>query len=100
MATWRGGERLAIALIEIAQNLSKAETVRVGFLEGATDSEGTSIPMKAGILGAGAPSRAIPPRPFFRNMIAEKSGEWPEAIAGLLKANDFDAAKVLDLTGE
>jgi hypothetical protein len=100
MATWRGGERLAIALSEIAQNLSKAETVRVGFLEGATDSEGTSIPMKAAILDGGAPSRGIPPRPFFRNMIAEKSGEWPEAIAGLLKANDFDAAKALDLTGE
>jgi hypothetical protein len=29
----------------------------------------------------GAPSRNIPPRPFFRNMIARKRNEWPTAVA-------------------
>lgn len=100
MATIRGGDKLSAALSAIAQGLSKAETLRVGFLEGGTDQEGTSIPMKAAILDGGAPSRGIPPRPFFRNMVAEKSPEWPEAIAGLLKANDYDAAKALDITGQ
>lgn len=100
MAKLRGGEKLAIALSEIAQKLDKGGTLRVGFLEGGTDSEGTSIPMKAALLDFGVPSRGIPPRPFFRNMIAAKSDSWPEGIAGLLKANNYDAALALDLTGE
>jgi hypothetical protein len=41
----------------------------------------------------------IPPRPFFRRMIAEKSGEWPAAIGALLVANDWDGYKALDITG-
>lgn len=98
MASFRGGQKLAIALSEIAQNLQKAETLRVGFLEGATAPNGNSIPLRAALNEFG--TGKIPPRPFFRNMIAEKSDEWPEAIAGLLKANDYDAQKALDLTGE
>jgi hypothetical protein len=98
MATFRGGEKLAAALAEIATNLQKAETLRVGFLEGATAPNGDSIPLRAALNEFG--TSKIPPRPFFRNMIAEKSGDWPDAIAGLLKANDYDAARALELTGE
>jgi hypothetical protein len=32
-------------------------------------------------------------------MIDAKQGEWPAAIAGLLRANDMDAEKVLNLAG-
>ena len=32
-------------------------------------------------------------------MIADKQDEWPEAIAELLKTNEYDAVKTLDLTG-
>jgi hypothetical protein len=32
-------------------------------------------------------------------MVADKSGEWPDAVAGLLKDNDYDATKTLELTG-
>ncbi len=32
-------------------------------------------------------------------MIAAKSGEWPAAVGDLLVANNYDAAKTLDLTG-
>jgi hypothetical protein len=56
--------------------------------------------MIAAIQEFGAPSRGIPPRPFFRNMIKAKSGEWPKAIAALLKANNYDARRTLMLTGE
>ena len=40
-----------------------------------------------------------PPRPFFRNMIAEHKGEWGGQIAKLLKASDYDASVVLDRMG-
>lgn len=91
----------------------------------ATYPDGTSVAMVAAILEYGAPGvgqrtqagkiRAkglsavaeelglqgpgIPPRPFIRNMIAAKSGEWPSAVAELLKANNYDAAKTLAQTG-
>jgi hypothetical protein len=32
-------------------------------------------------------------------MITAKSGEWPAAVANLLKANDYDSAVTLDQTG-
>lgn len=100
MAAIRGGDKLAKALAELSQKVSKAATLSVGFLEGATYPDGTSVPMVAAINEFGAPSRGIPPRPFFRNMIAAKSGEWPKAVGDLLKGNDYDAVKTLSVTGE
>ena len=41
----------------------------------------------------------IPPRPFFRSMIADKGPTWPAAIAKQLKAHDYDAAATLDVVG-
>ena len=99
MATIRGGDRLALALSRIAAQLDKGGRLRVGFLENSTYPDGTSVPMVAAIQEFGAPSRGIPPRPYFRNMIAAKSEEWPDAIAGALRANDYDAEKALELAG-
>jgi hypothetical protein len=48
----------------------------------------------------GSPEAGIPPRPFMRNMVAEKSGEWPEAIAETLKTNEYDVPKSLGQVGE
>lgn len=97
MASIRGGDKLAAALNDIARNLSKAETLRVGFLQGSTAPNGDSIPLRAALNEYG--HGAVPPRPFFRNMVAAKSDEWPDAIASALKANDYDAAKALELVG-
>lgn len=99
MATLKGGDKLAAALAKISAGVSKPATLSVGFLEGATEPDGTSIPMIAAIQEFGAPKANIPPRPFFRNMISAKSGEWPSAVADLLKANDFDAVKTLGQAG-
>lgn len=99
MVKFAGGDKLAGVLAGIASNASKASSVDVGFLEGATYPDGTSVPMVAAIQEFGAPSVGIPPRPYFRGMIASKSEEWPKAVAGLLKANDFDAQKTLEQTG-
>lgn len=99
MATLTGGQKLEEKLRELAKNVSKKATLRVGFLEKAKYPDGKPVAMIAVIQDFGAPSRGIPPRPFFRNMIAKYSKEWPWAIAQLLKDNDLDAEKALDLAG-
>ena len=85
-----GGDKLEKALAEIARKLDKSATLEVGFLPGATYVDGTSVAMVAAINEFGAPSRGQPPRPFFRNMIAKHSGEWPDAVVKILQANGHD----------
>lgn len=100
MAQIHGGTKLANALAEISHNLEKVGTLKVGFLSGAKYPNGVPVALIAAVQNYGAPRAGIPPRPFFSNMVASKSSEWPAAIAGLLKANNYDTAKVMALTGE
>lgn len=100
MATIRGGDKLSAALSAIAKQLSHPETVRIGFLAGASYPDGTPVGLVAAINEYGAPSRGIPPRPFFRNMIADKSADWPEALGKTLQATDLDQTKALELMGQ
>lgn len=100
MVTLKGGDKLAAALAEISKKVSKASSVDVGFLEGATYPDGKSVAEIAAIQEFGAPRAGIPPRPFFRTMISEKSPQWPEAVGDLLVSNGYDAAKTLGQTGE
>lgn len=94
-----GGEKLEKALADIARKLSNGATVRVGFLEKATYPDGTPVAAVAAIQEFGAPRAGIPPRPFFRNMIADKSGEWPEGVKGALQAANYDSEKALGIVG-
>ena len=98
--TFTGGDRLQKRLAELAAKVGQPATLRVGFLEGATYPDGTSVPMVAAIQEFGAPSRGIPSRPFFRHMVAAKSGAWGDQTGKLLAANEFDAAKALGLMGQ
>ena len=98
MAKILGGDKLTAALAAIAAKVNKAASVQVGFLENSTYPDGTSVPMVAAIQEFG--SGKVPSRPFFRDMIAAKSGEWPDATAMALKASDYDGAKALALVGE
>ncbi len=100
MAKIRGGEKLERAMKEIAKKISTPMVLQVGFLAEATYPDGKSVAMIAAIQEYGAPSRGILPRPFFRNMIAAKSDEWPGAIANLLIETDYDVVRTLQLTGE
>lgn len=100
MTAMKGGDKLKAALADMAARLRRAQSVRVGFLEGATYPDGKSVAMVAALNEFGVPSRGQPPRPFFRNMVAAKSKEWPAAIAGLLRDNNYDALRALQLTGE
>lgn len=97
MVTWSGGDRFAAKLREIAENVGRGGVVRVGFLENAKYPKGMPVAMIALIQDMG--SGNIPPRPFFRNMIAAKQGEWPKAIADLLVDNEYDSAVALGQAG-
>lgn len=96
----KGGDKLTAALNHIASQVTKAATLEIGFMADATYPDGTSVALVATLNEFGVPSRGQPPRPFFRSMIAEKSGEWPAAVGDLLVANDYDAEKTLSLTGD
>lgn len=100
MANIKGGDKLLEKLAQLAKMAENPATLRVGFLESATYPDGKPVAMIAAIQDFGAPGVGIPPRPFFRNMIANKRGEWPKAIADLLKANDYDAKKTLEIAGQ
>ncbi len=123
MAQAAGGGKIREALEKIARNLSNAKSVEVGFLEGSTYPDGTSVPLIAmlneyghvimppGSASLPAPARAslrtgqvaagqiVPPRPYFRRMIAAKSKGWSKGLAVQLKENDYNAHAALDKLG-
>lgn len=99
MAKVKGGDKADQALADIARQLGKANSLSVGFMENATYPDGTSVAMVAAIQEYGAPSRGIPPRPFFREMINERSPSWPAAVRQLLKANGYDTRITLEQVG-
>ena len=99
-SSFAGGSKLDATLKQIAAKASSAKVVNVGFLEGATYPDGTSVPMVAAINEYGAPAKNIPPRPFFRQMIAAESGHWPSDTGAVLKAADYNAAAALGMLGE
>lgn len=94
-----GGDKMEARLREIAENLGRGGVLRVGFLENATYPDGKPVAMIAVIQDMGAPGAGIPPRPFFRNMIANKQTEWPGAIAINLRDTGYDAQVALDRVG-
>jgi hypothetical protein len=94
-----GGDKLTAALADIGASLGDGGAVRVGFLENATYPDGKPVAMIAAIQEFGAPSRNIPPRPFFRQAIAAHSEEWPKAITDNLKATGYDAEVTLGRVG-
>ncbi|KVH51180.1 hypothetical protein [Burkholderia diffusa] len=42
----------------------------------------------------------IPPRPYFRTMIANEHGHWGDDLGKILVANDYDVPRSLDQLGE
>lgn len=86
-------------LAEVGESLSTASRLGVGFLENATYPDGTPVAFVAATQEYGAPRVGIPPRPFFRSMIAAKSPEWGPAVAALLVKHDYDARAALTDAG-
>lgn len=96
----KGGQALVRRLEEMAEKLGAGGSLRVGFLEGATYPDGTSVALVAAVNEFGRPDRNQPPRPFFRAMIAEKQKDWPRALGAVAKNNDYDIDKTLGQMGE
>lgn len=99
MAEVQGGRDFERNLADIARRLAQPGVLKVGFLEGATYPDGTPVALVAAVQNFGAPSRGIPPRPFFSNMVAEKQSEWGPALGALL-AKGYSVEDALNLLGE
>lgn len=96
--SFSGGERLKAKLQEILKKTGRHAEVKVGFLEGATYPDGTPVPLVAALQEYG--TSRIPSRPFFRQMIAQKSPTWGASLAAVAKANDYDMPRAMALMGE
>lgn len=92
----RGGGKFKAALKQ-AVDKAAGGTVRVGIIESQTYPDGESVAQVAYWNEYG--TATIPARPFFRNTIAEKQGEWADKAAELLKQSD-DTNHALALIGE
>lgn len=100
MVKLTGGEKFEEALRDIARKIEASGTLRVGFLEGSTYPDGTSVPMVAVTQNYGAPGRGIPPRPFFSKMIEDKAPNWAASFRQVLRAANNDGRHALELFGE
>lgn len=72
-------------LNNVASQLDSKQ-LKVGFIDGATYPDGTPVAMVAATNEYGRPENNQPPRPFFRNAIAEHESEWTDAIARGIRA--------------
>ncbi len=89
-------------LKDMGVKIDKDLTLNVGFLASARypNAEQTPVAMVAAIQEWGAPKAGIPPRSFFRTMVAEKSPNWGKGLAIQLKNTEMDVVKAFALMGE
>lgn len=98
MARVTGGAKLAAALKRVSDRISSATQVEVGFIDGATYPDGTSVAAVAAFNEFG--TATSPPRPFFRDMIQKNSAKWPVNLRTALKNTGYDAETSLGLVGQ
>lgn len=98
MASVSGGAGLDEAMRRIGERMKSAQ-VRVGFLEDATYPDGTKVATVAALNNFGAPAAGIPPRPFFSNMVADKSPAWGDRFAQVLEHAGYDPDVALERMG-
>ncbi|MDZ9097532.1 hypothetical protein SND70_15920 [Escherichia coli] len=90
-------DKVMDALDEVEKQFSNIQ-LKVGFLEGATYGGVIPVPMVAATDEFGNPAHNQPPRPFFRNAIAEHEEEWKEQAALLIERGD-DIEEVFSMLG-
>lgn len=101
MASVSGGQNLGRYLDDIAKKIQDAGTLRVGFLETATyGQENDGLPVAQVAFWNEYGTSKSPPRPFFRNMIAEKKSGWSLAFGNLMQMHNYDVTHVFDLMGQ
>lgn len=100
----RGGENAKRKLRDLADKVRSAK-LRVGFLEGATYPDGTKVALVAYMNEFGRSVHSDEgdyyqlPRPFFRSMISAKSPSWSNELGKLMKNNENDSMRCLELMG-
>lgn len=99
MGDFSGGDALRAALHKRMANLATAKAVRAGFPVGSTFTDGTNMAVAAAANNYGAPSKGIPPRPFFSNAVTAGKATWGKLLALELKRHDFHAARALEGMG-
>ena len=104
--SFSGGAKLQAHLRALAEKVSKSATLKVGFLDGATYPDGTSVAEVAAVNEFGRTVKTNEgsyyqlPRPFFRGMISKESPHWGDDVGGALKAKNYDAPDALNAVGE
>lgn len=95
--TLLGGVKLE-KYLDAAVSHMEDRHVKVGFMENASYPDGTPVAAVAfwNEYGAGG----IPPRPFFRSMIAKESPGWAMRLGKALKFTHGDVDQALGLMGE
>lgn len=91
-----GGDKMMIHLANIAKKMQGE--VSVGFMADALYPDGTPVAQVAFYNEFG--TSRIPPRPFFRGMIAKNSPGWAMRMSKAAAYYDFDGQKVLELMGQ
>jgi len=99
VAKFTGGARASAYLEELARRLSTAREVRVGYSSSARYEDGTYMATVAASQNYGAPSKGIPPRPFFSNAIADGKTTWGKLLVMELRRLDYNAAGALEAIG-
>lgn len=90
-------DAIELFLDNVANQL-QSKQVKVGFIDGATYPDGTSVAAVAAGNEYGIPDNNQPPRPFFRNAIALHEKDWAEAVGrGVLAGYSVD--QVLEIIG-
>lgn len=97
MAVLSGGQNVEKYFQDLGRRLNQGGTLKVGFLSKATYPDGTSVALVASLNEFGT-SRS-PPRPFFRNMIAQNSKNWGPSAAAILKNTNYDVRVTLTMMG-
>ncbi|HHT9074227.1 TPA: hypothetical protein ACT5CI_002916 [Edwardsiella tarda] len=85
--------------LDAAESALQSLQLKVGFIDGAKYPDGTPVAMVAATNEYGRPENNQPPRPFFRDAIAEHESEWSEKIADGIKAG-VPVDQVLSAVGE
>ncbi|WP_312766113.1 hypothetical protein [Enterobacter soli] len=90
-------DAIEVFMNNVASQL-ESKQVKVGFIDGTTYPDGTSVAMVAASNEYGRPENNQPPRPFFRNAISEHSEEWGDTVARGIGAG-LPVEQVLEVVG-
>lgn len=78
---------------------ARNKTLEVGFFEGSTYPDGTSVAEVAYWNEFGVPSNKQPPRPFFRQAIEVNKGNWVSKIRELAQ-NGATIDQIMSIIGQ